>query len=198
MVDVREMIKLISPDYLVVAETKLDDSFPSSQFTLDNYEIRDRRDRDKNGGGVIEYLRKGLICKNKPNLKCKNSEVICSELTVRNKKWIIFSLYRPPNSSNLHEFFNELEKSLDQAMKIYDNVIVMGDINIDLYDPNSGGLGKKKLVNITYVMIKLQFKLPQALISRGFTRRTVFHAPAFQQKGINQLMDIYQIWKPNL
>ena len=42
-------------------------------------------------------------------------------------------------------------------------------------------------------MIKLQFKLPQALISRGFTRRTVFHAPAFQQKGINRLMDIYQI-----
>ena len=41
-----------------------------------------------------------------------------------------------------------------------------------------------KVVNITEVVIKLQFKLPQALISRGFTRRTVFHAPAFQQKGI--------------
>ena len=41
-----------------------------------------------------------------------------------------------------------------------------------------------KVVNITEVMIKLQFKLPQALISRGFTRRTVFHAPAFQQKGL--------------
>ena len=39
-------------------------------------------------------------------------------------------------------------------------------------------------------MIKLQFKLPQAIISRGFTRRTVFHAPAFQQKGINRLMDL--------
>ena len=51
-------------------------------------------------------------------------------------------------------------------------------------------------------MIKLQFKLPQTLISRGggggFTRRTVLHAPAFQQKGINRLMDIYQIWKPIL
>ena len=32
-------------------------------------------------------------------------------------------------------------------------------------------------------MIKLQLKLPQTLISRGFTRRTVLHAPAFQQKG---------------
>ena len=53
-----------------------------------------------------------------------------------------------------------------------------------------------KVVNIAYAMIKLQFKLPQTLISRGFTRRTVLHAPAFQQKGINRLMDIYQIWKP--
>ena len=44
-------------------------------------------------------------------------------------------------------------------------------------------------------MIKLQFKLPQALISRGFTRRAVFHAPAFQQKGINRLMDTYQMEK---
>ena len=55
-----------------------------------------------------------------------------------------------------------------------------------------------KVVNIAYAMIKLQFKLPQTLISRGFTRRTVLHAPAFQQKGINRLMDIYQIWKPKL
>ena len=53
-----------------------------------------------------------------------------------------------------------------------------------------------KVVNIAYAMIKLQFKLPQTLISQGFTRRTVLHAPAFQQKGINRLMDIYQIWKP--
>ena len=39
-------------------------------------------------------------------------------------------------------------------------------------------------------MIKLQFKLPQTLISQGVTRRTVLHDPAFQQKGINRLMDI--------
>ena len=55
-----------------------------------------------------------------------------------------------------------------------------------------------KVVNIANAMIKLQFKLPQTLRSRGFTRRTVLHAPAFQQKGINRLMDIYQIWKPKL
>ena len=36
-----------------------------------------------------------------------------------------------------------------------------------------------KVVNIAKAMIKLQFNLPQTLISRGFTRRTVLHAPAF-------------------
>ena len=54
---------------------------------------------------------------------------------------------------------------------------------------------RMKVVNIAKAMIKLQFKLPQTLISQGFTRRTVLHAPAFQQKGINRLMDIYQTWK---
>ena len=40
-------------DYLVLSETKLDESFPNAQFSLDGYEIRARRDRDKNGGGQL-------------------------------------------------------------------------------------------------------------------------------------------------
>ena len=40
---------------------------------------------------------------------------------------------------------------------------------------------KMKVVNITEVMIKLQFKLPQALINRGFTRRTVFEQLSVRQ-----------------
>ena len=76
---------------------------------------------------------------------------------------------------------------LDKVNKEKKTLLLMGDFNINV-----------KVVNIAYTMIKLQFKLPQTLISRGFTRRTVFHAPAFQQKGINRLMDIYQIWKSKL
>ena len=38
---------------------------------------------------------------------------------------------------------------------------------------------KMKVVNIAYAMIKLQFKLPQTLISWGFTRRTIFACPCF-------------------
>ena len=137
--DLREVIRNVSPHYFVLVETKLDESFPSAQFVIDNYEIRNRKDRDKNGGGLIEYAKKGVVCRESQELDVKNYDVICSELTIRNKKWIIFSVYRPPSYANLKYFFKQLEISLNKAFSKYDNVIVMGDINIDLQNPKSNG-----------------------------------------------------------
>ena len=86
----------ISLDYFVVSETKIDSSFPSAQFRINGYEVRAQRDRDKTGGGVIEFVRKGFICKRLRKLEPKFSEFICSEFTISNKNWICFSVYRPP------------------------------------------------------------------------------------------------------
>ena len=61
IVDLREIMSDISLDYFVVSETKLDSSFPSAQFHINGYEVRARRDRDKSGGGLIEFVRKGFI-----------------------------------------------------------------------------------------------------------------------------------------
>ena len=58
----------MSPDYLVLSEKKLDDSFPSAQFNLPNYKIRASCDRGKNGGGLIEFFKKGRICKKLKNI----------------------------------------------------------------------------------------------------------------------------------
>ena len=41
-----------------LGETKLDESFPNAQFTLDSYEIKATRDRNKFGGGLTEYFEK--------------------------------------------------------------------------------------------------------------------------------------------
>ena len=136
IVDAREILTKFSPDYFVLAETKLDESFPTGQFYINNYEIRTRKDRDRNGGGLIEYVRKGVVCKQLNNFGINNNEIISSELTIRNKKWIIFSVYRPPHYSNLKNFFEELETALNKALSIVDNVIVMGDFNIDCHNPN--------------------------------------------------------------
>ena len=55
IIDVREMIGRLQLDYFVISETKLDSSFASAQFHIGNYEIRNRRDRDKSGSGLIEF-----------------------------------------------------------------------------------------------------------------------------------------------
>ena len=43
-------MKTLSLDYLVLSETKIDESFPTAQFNVEGYEIRARRNRDKYGG----------------------------------------------------------------------------------------------------------------------------------------------------
>ena len=80
IIDVREVIGKLSLDYFVISETKLDESFPSAQFNISNYEIRNRRDRDKNGGGLIEFVRKGFITKRLKDYETQICETICSEL----------------------------------------------------------------------------------------------------------------------
>ena len=48
--DIREISGKLQLDYFVLSETKIDESFPSAQFNIHDYEIRNRRDRDKHGG----------------------------------------------------------------------------------------------------------------------------------------------------
>ena len=59
-----------------------------------NYDIKSRRDRNKDGVGLLEFVRKGLICKTITIPSNITSEIISSELTIKNKKWIVFSVYR--------------------------------------------------------------------------------------------------------
>ena len=50
---------------------------------------------------------------------------------ISKKNWCIIFVYRPPHSNNKKVFFSELTTSLNQATNKYDNIIVMGDLNID-------------------------------------------------------------------
>ena len=44
-------------DILAIAETKIDDSFPHSQFHVPNYKLH-RQDRNSHGGGIMIYVNK--------------------------------------------------------------------------------------------------------------------------------------------
>ena len=78
-------MKTLSLDYLMLGKTKIDDSFPASHFNIEVYKIRGRCDRDKYGGRVIKFSRRGLICKKLRDCEPKYSEYLCSELAFTTK-----------------------------------------------------------------------------------------------------------------
>ena len=121
-------------DILCIDETKIDSSFPDSQFYIEGYQFPPspfRRDRDINGGGKIVYIKNGIIAKRISNLEGISTEIICIDITISKKKWCIFFVYRPPQNNNKSSFFNEISNILNQATNKYDNIVVMGDLNID-------------------------------------------------------------------
>ena len=97
IVDARELFGKLQLDYFVLSETKLDDSFPSAQFYIENFEIRNRRDRDKNGGGLIEFVRKGFITKKKSrNMKQKSVKSLLLSLPYQRKSgFVLVSIGHP-------------------------------------------------------------------------------------------------------
>ena len=134
----REIILELSLDYLVLRETNIEQSFPTAQFYIKGYEIRARRDRDKHGGGLIEFVKNGFISKRLKEYGTKQSESICSEFTIANRKWICLNIYRLPNPNNMNNFFDEITACLSKAAVKYENIIIMGDVNIDIKNKGFG------------------------------------------------------------
>ena len=132
IINVGEFIGRLQLDYFVISETQLDSSFPSAQFHIVDFEIRNRWDRNKSGVGLIEFVKKGILTKRLKDLEKNLSETICTEITISKKRWFCMSVYRPPSSSNIDTFFSELTIFLSKAVNKFDNPIIMGDFNLDI------------------------------------------------------------------
>ena len=65
------------------------------------------------------------------------------------------SVYRPPSSSNIDTFFAELTISLSKAVNKFDNLIVMGDFNIDITKENFSGFDKLEELCDTFNLTNL-------------------------------------------
>ena len=117
-------------DICTFAETKIDNSFPDSQFYAQNYCIY-RRDRTARGGGLLTYVRSDVPSRRRKDLETETCECITVEITVGRHRWLIYSVYRPPDLSN-NIFKNELSRALDKGLIACNNVILIGDLNYDL------------------------------------------------------------------
>ena len=117
-----------------LTETKLDESYPTSQFKMNGFETAYRLDRNTHGGVVMIYIREHLPCKliqfsNKPN----DIQGIFFELALRKNKWLLVGGYNPAKEL-ISYFLDHVSKNLDITMSNYDNILILGDLNCTASD----------------------------------------------------------------
>ena len=74
---------------LMISETKIDNSFPISQFTMAGYSILFRFDRTSLGGGILLYVREDSFQNTdtfETGLRFSQANFYCSEATFSKAK----------------------------------------------------------------------------------------------------------------
>ena len=101
-------------DIFVISETKIDNSFPISQFTMTGYSIPFRFDRTSHEGGILLLVREDISCKIIKTGCDADFEGIFVEIILRKKKWLLCHIAN--NQENIC-------KTLDKLSATYDNLL---------------------------------------------------------------------------
>ncbi len=121
-------------DIFLLSETKIDKSFPDSQFLYGGYSKPFRKNRTLTGGGLLMYVNENIPSRQlKEHIIPDDIEIMCVEINLKKKKWVLLGIYRPPNMNEKY-FFDNLSRVIDCYSKKYDSIIVMGDFNLEPTD----------------------------------------------------------------
>ena len=116
-------------DYLAISETKLDESFPHSQFYVQDYVLH-RKDFTASSGGLLAYVRADLPHRRLVNIDGHTDgiECLCIEITIGKTKTVLTCLYKHPKVK--HDIFaNYFSSICDELLKSYDDLVFLGDLN---------------------------------------------------------------------
>ena len=119
-------------DILVISETKIDETFPVSQFMIQGFSTPYRYNRTINGGGILLYVREDIPSKN-INIKDLAQDIECLfvEINLYKKKWLIGGVYNPCKTM-ISSYLDHLSNCVDNCLPKYDNIILLGDFNSEM------------------------------------------------------------------
>ena len=107
-------------DILMVTETKIDKSFPTSQFIVPSFTSPYRFDRTKDGGGIPVYIKEDIPSK-LLNISYIASDTECLgiEVNLRKVKWLVICSYNP-DKNYISNHLENLSKVLNRHLSQYD------------------------------------------------------------------------------
>ena len=116
---------------LCITESHLDHNVDNSDIHIDSFSDSVlRKDRNCFGGGLLVYSSHGVCLKERHDLNFDGGELIWFEVLIPNFKLLVCAVYRPPGSDN--SFWEKFEYSIEQALNYTHNIVITGDLNVDL------------------------------------------------------------------
>ena len=110
----------------MVSETKLDDSFPEGQFLIKGFHLPFTFDRNRNGGGIVLYVREDTLAKFLSH-NFPSAESFFIDINLHKKKWLINCSYNP-HKSNIGKHLDIINTLLDTLSTKYENIVLTGDL----------------------------------------------------------------------
>ena len=118
----------IEIDIVVVTESKLDDTFPESQFYIPECKVLFRKDRNKLYRGIIVFVRDDIPCKKLYVRIPEDIEALFLEINHKHTKWLYCGCYHPPSQNEAY-FYQNFSNCLDLFSKKYTNFFLAGAFN---------------------------------------------------------------------
>ena len=112
-------------DIFLISETKIDESFPNSQFKIDDFSNPHRIDRNEKGGRIMLLFREDLPVK--VLLVDKGHESCYVDLILKQTKWQINYSYNP-TKNNISSHLESLSPNVDLYTSKFENILVIGDL----------------------------------------------------------------------
>ena len=141
------LIEETNADIICLVETWLDSSHPKNAYIPNGYKVlrKDRSDNfkekynKKTGGGLAIIFKETINISEKKNLSDDTEEVFWLHVKEKNN-FLLGIIYRPKYTTLLKEKngITPLEKNLQNVLESHtNNVLVVGDFNIDMLHPEN-------------------------------------------------------------
>lgn len=131
---------------LCFTETHLDANVATDMLLFsDSFSTPYRKDRTNHGGGVLAYVKSSLLHTRRPDLEIFCNESIWIEVKVKSEDYLIGLFYSPSTADS--QFFNYLNLNIEKALEHSKNLVIVGDFNEDLLNPNYHNLKDVLLIN---------------------------------------------------
>ena len=115
---------------LCITESHLDNNISNNDIAIEGFSEIYRKDRNWFVGGVLVYISQNISVKRKAELKFENNELVWFEILIPNLKLRTCVVYRPPGTHS--SYWDNFDYSIEQALNISQNIVVTGDLNVDL------------------------------------------------------------------